>query len=123
MLCVFHVVVSIDESKCFVYALISFFLHSLTKSPDNNTPAVKTTASSMSLEAMFVARFVAAAFWRGCGQIFLAATSCAAKVRNKSLRVSSGLSSLEGLLKVMSLKVATESVAGLVHIRRAGGSE
>jgi len=40
---------------------------------------------------MFVARFVAAAFWRGCRQIFVAAGSCATKVRNKSLRVSSGL--------------------------------
>jgi len=29
---------------------------------------------------MFVARFVAAAFWRGCGQIFVAAASCATKV-------------------------------------------
>ena len=30
--------------------------------PDNNTPAIKITSSSVSLEAMFVARFVAAAF-------------------------------------------------------------
>ena len=44
----------------------------------------------MSLEAIFVARFAAAAFWRGCGQIFVAAASCATKVRNKSLRVSQG---------------------------------
>jgi len=35
---------------------------------------------SVLLEAMFVARFVAAAFWRGCGQIFIAAASCATKV-------------------------------------------
>jgi len=43
---------------------------------------------------MFVARFVAAAFWRGCGQIFVAAAGCATKVRNNSLGVSSGLQSL-----------------------------
>jgi len=76
------------------FALISFLLtlsHSLTKASDNNTPAIKIPPSSVSLEAMFVARFVAAVFWRGCGQIFVAATSCATKVRNKSLRVSSGL--------------------------------
>jgi len=36
------------------------------------------------IEAMFVARFVAAAFWRGCGQIFVAVASCATKIRNKS---------------------------------------
>jgi len=29
---------------------------------------------------MFVAGFVAAAFWRGCGQIFVAAASCETKV-------------------------------------------
>ena len=75
------------------FALISFFLHSLTKAPDNNTPAIKITSSSVSLEARFVARFVAAAFWRGWGQIFVATASCATKVRNKSLRVSSGLAS------------------------------
>ena len=72
------------------FALISFFLRSLTKAPANNTPAIKITSSSVSLEAMFVTRFVAAALWRGCGQIFVAAASCAI-VRNKSLRVSSGL--------------------------------
>jgi len=38
-------------------------------------------------EAMFVAHFVAAAFCRGCGQIFVAATSCAAKVHNKKVYV------------------------------------
>jgi len=48
----------------------------------------------VSIEAMFVARFVAAAFWRGCGQIFVAAAGCATKVRNNSLGVSSGLQSL-----------------------------
>jgi len=73
-----------------MFALISFFLHSLTKAVDNNT-LIKIISSSVSLEAMFVARFVAAAFWRGCGQIFVAAASCATKVRNKSLCVSSGL--------------------------------
>jgi len=62
------------------FALISFFLHSLAKAPDNNTPAIKITSSSVSLEAMFVVHFVAAAFWRGCGQIFVAAASCATKV-------------------------------------------
>jgi len=44
----------------------------------------------MLLEAMFVAHVVAAAFWRGCGHIVVAAASCATKVRNKSLRVSLG---------------------------------
>jgi len=63
------------------FALISFFLHSLTKAPDNNTPAIKITSSSVSLEAMFVARFVAAAFWRGCGQINFC---CYSKLRNTS---------------------------------------
>ena len=75
------------------FALISFFLLSLTKAPDNNTPAIKITSSPVSLEAMFVARFVAAAFWRGCGQICVDTASCATKVRNKSLRVSSVLAS------------------------------
>jgi len=37
---------------------------------------------------MFVARFVTAAFWRGCRQIFVAASSCATESRNKSLHVS-----------------------------------
>jgi len=46
------------------------------------------TSSSASPEAMFVAHFVAAAFWHGWGQIFVAAASCATKVCNKSLRVS-----------------------------------
>ena len=68
------------------FALISFFLHSLTKAPDDSTSGIKLTSSSVSLEAVFVARFVAAAFWPGCGQIFVAAASCATKVRNKSLR-------------------------------------
>jgi len=76
------------------FALISFLLtlsHSLTKASDNNTPAIKITSSSVSLEAMFVARFVAAALRRGCGQIFDTVASCATKVHNKSaLRVSSG---------------------------------
>jgi len=72
------------------FELISFFLHSLRKAPDSNSPSIKIPSSSVSLEAMFVARFVAAVFRRGCGQIFVAATSCATKVRNKSLRVSSG---------------------------------
>jgi len=45
-------------------------LHSLTKASDNNTAAIKITSLSVSLETMFVACFVAAAFWRGCGQIF-----------------------------------------------------
>jgi len=40
---------------------------------------------------MFAARFVAAAFWHGFGQIFVAAARCTTKVRNKSLRLSSGL--------------------------------
>jgi len=40
---------------------------------------------------MFVARFVAAAVWRGCRQIFVAAARCATEVRNKSLHVSSWL--------------------------------
>ena len=40
---VFHVVLSIDESPNASFALISFFLHSLTKAPDNNTPAIKIT--------------------------------------------------------------------------------
>ena len=71
--------------------LLAFFLPSLTKARDNNTPAIKITSSSASLEATFVVRFVAAAFWRGCGQIFVAAASCATKVCSKSLRVSSGL--------------------------------
>jgi len=57
-------------------ALISLLL---TKAPDNNTPAIKITWSVL-LEAMFVAHFVAAAFWHGCGQIFIAAASCAIKV-------------------------------------------
>ena len=39
---------------------------------------------------MFVPHFVAAAFWRGCGHIFVAAASCATKIRNKILRVSWG---------------------------------
>jgi len=73
------------------FALISFFLHSLTEAPDNDTPIKITSSSPVSLEAMFVTRFVAAAFLRGCGQIFVAAASCARKVRNKSLRVSLGL--------------------------------
>jgi len=54
---------------------------------------ITLTSSSVSPEAMFVARLVAAGFWHGCGQIFVAAAGCATKVRNKSLRVSSGLSS------------------------------
>jgi len=33
----------------------------------------------VSLEAMFVARFIAAAFSGGCRQIFVAAASCATK--------------------------------------------
>jgi len=56
----------------------------------NNTSEIKIT-SSVSLEAMFAARFVAAAFWHGFGQIFVAAARCTTKVRNKSLRLSSGL--------------------------------
>jgi len=67
------------------FELISFFLHSLTKVPDNNTQAVKITSSSVSLEAVSVAGFVAAAFWRGCRQIFVPAASCATKVHNKSV--------------------------------------
>ena len=65
------------------FELISFFLHSLRKAPDNNTLTIKIASSSVSLEAIFVARFVAAAFWRGCGQIFVAATSCAKKSATK----------------------------------------
>jgi len=70
--------------------LLAFFYHSLTKAADNNTPAIKITSLSVPLEAMFVARFITAALWHGCGQIFVAAASCGTKVRNKSLRVSSG---------------------------------
>jgi len=40
---------------------------------------------------MFVARFVAAAFWRGCAQIFVGAASCATEDRYGSLRVLSKL--------------------------------
>jgi len=73
------------------FAFISFFLQSLTKAPHDNTPAIKIT-SPVSLEATFVVRSVAAAFghgyhththnntWHGCGQIFVAAASCATKV-------------------------------------------
>ena len=61
------------------FALISFFLHSLPKAPDN-TAAIKITSSSVSHEAMFVASLGAAAFWRGCGHIFVAAASCATNV-------------------------------------------
>jgi len=75
-----HVLLSVDESKCFVCVHKLFFLHSLTKASDNNIPALKITSSSVKLEAMCVARFVAAAFWRGCGQIFVVAASCATKV-------------------------------------------
>ena len=71
-------------------ALISLFLNLLKTAPDNSTPAIKITSSFVSVEAMFVARIVAVAFWRGCWQICVAAASCATKVRNKSLRVSSG---------------------------------
>ena len=49
---------------------------------------------SVSLEAMFVARFVAAACWRSCGQIFVTAASCSTKICNKSARVSSGLNNI-----------------------------
>jgi len=79
-----------------LFKLISFFLHSLRKAPDNSTPAIKIPPSSVSLETMFVARFVAAAFWRGCEQIFVVATSCATKVHNKNLGVSLALSFVFG---------------------------
>jgi len=45
------------------FALISFFLQSLTKAP-HNTPAIKITSPG-SLEATFVVRSVAAAFGHG----------------------------------------------------------
>ena len=48
----------------------------------------------VSREAMFVARFVAAACWRSCGQIFVTAASCSTKICNKSARVSSGLNNI-----------------------------
>jgi len=46
--------------------LLAFFLTLIKKAPDNNTPAIKISPSSVLLEveAMVVARFVAAAFWR-----------------------------------------------------------
>jgi len=64
---VFHVLLSIDESKLLRLSSLAFLLHSLRKAPDNNTPAIIITPSSVSLEVVFVARFVAAVFWRGCG--------------------------------------------------------
>ena len=75
MLHVFHIVLSIDESKCFVCA-ISFFLYSLTKLPDNNAPAVKITLSSVSLKNYVCCSCILAC----CGQIFVAAASCTTKV-------------------------------------------
>jgi len=64
MLHVFYIVLSIDESKCFVCA-ISFFLYSLTKLPDNNAPAVKITPSSVSLENYVCCSCISAC----CGQL------------------------------------------------------
>ena len=56
------------------------FSYSLTKTPENNTPATKITSLYASLEAIFVAHFVAAVLWHGYGQIFC----CCSKLRNKS---------------------------------------
>jgi len=70
---IFHLVLSIDESKRFV-CIYYLFLMLI-----NWQTAIKITSSSVSLEAMFVARFIAAAFSGGCRQIFVAAASCATK--------------------------------------------
>ena len=78
------------------FALISFLLNLLTTASGNSAPAIKVTLSFVSLEAMFVARFVAAAFWRGCGLLLpncglLLLQQVGQQKSAKSLRVSSGL--------------------------------
>jgi len=72
------------------HALISFFLHSLTKMSANNTTAIKVISSCVSLEAMFLA----AAFYHDFGMVgdrFLLLQQVAQQKSATSLRVSSGL--------------------------------
>jgi len=89
MLHVFHIVLSIDESKCFVCA-ISFFLYSLTKLPDNNPAAVKITLSSVSLKNYVCCSCISAC----CGQLQQVAqqkSTCVTRVIKSSAKISSHL--------------------------------
>ena len=73
------------------FVLISVY-HSLTKAADNNTPAVKITSLSVSLEATFVAHFVTVLrHFDMAADRFLLLQQAAQQMYATSLRVSSGL--------------------------------
>jgi len=73
------------------FVLISFF-HSLTKVADNNTPAVKITSLSVSVEATFVAHFVTVQRHFGMvAERFLLLQQVAQQKSTTSLCASSGL--------------------------------